>query len=38
MIVNSRVDAKLPHKKGFGRNEVSDDADMGPCVGYAIIS
>ena len=36
MIVNSQVDAKLPHKKENGLNEVSEE--VGPCVSYAIIS
>ena len=29
MIVNSQVDAKLPHKKENGLNEVSEE--VGPC-------
>ena len=36
MIMNSRVDAKLPHKKGNGRNEVSDGAEMGPCAMWGL--
>ena len=36
MIVNSQVDAKLPHKKENDLNEVSEE--VGPCVSYAIIS
>ena len=36
MIVNSQVDAKLPHKKENDLNEVSEE--VGPCVSYAMIS